>query len=595
VILTLLAILIAARVVLAAIPGRLPGDVARVVRAVIPGHLPRDVARVVRAAIPGHLPRGAARMVAVAIAGAGYLPRDAVAAVDAGLCLAAALLAAATLAGGAHVATLTLPFGPVGGGMHFVLDPLAASFLLLLFAVMPWADGGARQMAAVAITVLAGDGFTLVLGLLLSGGAALRRPAAAAAVCLIVAFALAGPVSDFAMIRAAPPEGWRAATLLVLVLAGATALSSVSPAMAIYLPLRVLLDLCGPTPPPWWSVPLLLVGAAMAILAAWRAALAATLHAAVSHGSLHQVGLAMVALGVTAFARAVDLPSVAARALAGAWLALVCHVLCRALLVLCADAFETGAGTRRLTLLGGLIHRMPVTAGCCLVGLAGIAALPPGLGFAALWLVIQSLIATARFGDFGLQVLVICVVAVSGLSGGLAALAAVRLAGVGLLGRPRAPRSAAAEEVFRPRQLVLGGLALLVGLLGLLPAFALLPIAGWDGAAQSISWLSLRADAEAPGYSPIAVTVLFGAAGLAIIRWLPRSTERRREPAWSGGFAAPPPWLPFGDTATQYGPASFSEPLCRALAPLRPTEAFTVRCKHWRDVVLRVATALVTL
>jgi formate hydrogenlyase subunit 3/multisubunit Na+/H+ antiporter MnhD subunit len=591
--LTLLAILIAARVVLAAIAGHRPGKAAGKVLAAIAGPLSRDTARMVWAAIAGRRPRKAARKVLAAIAGC--LPRDALPAVDTGLCLAAFLVAAAALVGGAHVATLTLPLGPADGGMRFVLDRLAASFLLLVFMVMPWADGSPRQMAAVAITVLAADGFTLVLGLLLSGGATLLRPAAAAAVCFIVAFALVGPVGDFAVIRAAPPEGWRAVMLLVLVLAGASALSGVSPAMAIYLPLRVLLDLCGPTLPLWWSVPLLVVGAAIALIAAWRAALAATLHAAVSHGSLHQVGLAMVALGVTAFARAVDLPSVAAHALAGAWLALVCHVLCRALLVLCADALETGAGTRRLALLGGLIHRMPLTAGCCLVGLAGIAALPPGLGFAALWLVIQSLVTTARFGDFGLQVLAICIVAVIGLSSGLAALAAVRLAGVGLLGRPRAPRSAAAEEVLRPRQLVLAGLAVLIGLLGLLPAFALLPITGWSGAAQSIAWLSLRVDAEPSGYSPIAVTVLLGAAGLAILRWPPRSAERRRVPLWSGGFAAPPLWLPFGDTTTQYGPASFTEPLRRALAPLRSAEAARLWFNHWRDAVLRVATALVTL
>jgi formate hydrogenlyase subunit 3/multisubunit Na+/H+ antiporter MnhD subunit len=534
----------------------------------------------------------AARVVLVAVAS--RLPRDAEPVVDAGLCLAAAAVAAATLAVGGRAATTTLPFGPEVGGMRFVLDPLAASFLLVSFVVMPWTDGGPRQMAALAVMVLAGDGFTLVIGLLLSGGTALLRPAAVAAVCFVVAFALIGPVGDFAVIRAAPPEGWRAAMLLVLVLGGATALSCVSPAAAIYLLLRVLLDLCGPTPPLWWGVPLLLAGAAIAMVAAWRAATAATLHAAVSLGSLHQVGLAIVALGVVAFARAVDLPSVAAHALAGAWLALVCHLLCRALLLLCANALESGAGTRRLKLLGGLIHGMPFTAGCCLVGLAGIAALPPGLGFAALWLVIQSLIATARFGDFGLQVLVICVVSVTGLSGGLAALAAVRLAGVGLLGRPRAPRSAAAEEVLPPRRLALIGLAGLIGLLGLLPAFALLPTARWNSAALSISWLSLRADADAPGYSPIAVAVLLGAAGLAILRGLPRPAEPRREPAWSGGFATAPPWLPFGDTATQYGPASFSEPLRRALTPLRSTEAIRMRLIRWRDTVLRAATALVT-
>jgi len=38
-----------------------------------------------------------------------------------------------------------------------------------------------------------------------------------------------------------------------------------------------------------------------------------------------------------------------------------------------------------------------------------------------------------------------------------------------------------------------------------------------------------------------------------------------RGPAWAGGFAAAPAWLPFGDPVTQYGAASFAEPLARTL------------------------------
>ena len=49
-----------------------------------------------------------------------------------------------------------------------------------------------------------------------------------------------------------------------------------------------------------------------------------------------------MALGVALFARAVDLPSVTSQALAAAWLALVAHMLCRTLLLRCADAVESG-------------------------------------------------------------------------------------------------------------------------------------------------------------------------------------------------------------------------------------------------------------
>ena len=342
----------------------------------------------------------------------------------------------------------------------------------------------------------------------------------------------------------------------------------------------------------WWGVTLLLVGAGIATIGSLRAALADTLHKVLSVGSLHQFGMATMALGVALFARAVDLPSVASRALAAAWLAVVCHMLCRTLLLMCADAVESGAGTRRLDLMGGLLHRMPVTSGCCLVGLFTVAVLPPGLGFAAFWLLFQSLIAAARISDFGIQLLVLVVAALTALSVGLMALATVRLFGVVFIGRPRTPRAAVAEEAPRPVRVVLIGVAALLGLFGLLPALVLLPTIGWTHVASG-QWLALSTGAEATGYSPIAVAVLLALVAFAVLYVLRRPGERRREPAWSGGFAAPPPWLPFGDPATQSGPASFVEPLRGVLARLPSTAATRNSLVRWRDTVVRVVTALV--
>jgi hydrogenase-4 component B len=340
----------------------------------------------------------------------------------------------------------------------------------------------------------------------------------------------------------------------------------------MYLLFRVLLDLCGPAQPLWWGVPLLLVGAASAVLGPLRAAFATSLEPVLAIGSLHQVGLAVMGLGVALLARAADLPQVASLALDASWLQLVTHALCRTLLLLCATAARHGAGTRRLDRLGGLIHRMPVTGACTLAGLFGAAMLPPGLGFAGFWLLFQSLLGISRIGGFGLQLLIALVVALAALSVGLAAMAAVRLAGVVFLGRPRTPRTAAAEEVQRALRLCLICLAALTGLLAVLPGLALLPVA--QGLAQLVNGsglgmaVVLKPAAEAPGYSPVAIAGLLALACCAML-WLlrRRGPGHRREPAWSGGFSPSPPWLPFGDPATQIGAASFAEPLRRMLGP----------------------------
>jgi hydrogenase-4 component B len=520
------------------------------------------------------------------------VPRFVVAAASVGISAVVVVLTVVALVAGTDMTTLELPIGPAGAAMHLALDPLAASFLLVLFLLIPCANSAPLPLAALALSVLADDGLSLAVGLLMLGGVTLLRPATSAVVCLTVALALAGSPADFATIRAAPPEGWHAAAVLLLVLVGAGIVSRLSTTIAIYLVLRVLFDLCGVGQPLWWGVTLLLAGAGIATIGSLRAALADTLHKVLSVGSLHQFGMATIALGVALFARVVDLPSVASRALAAAWLAVVCHMLCRTLLLMCADAVESGAGTRRLDLMGGLLHRMPVTSGCCLVGLFTVAALPPGLGFAAFWLLFQSLIAAARISDFGIQLLVLVVAALTALSVGLMALATVRLFGVVFIGRPRTPRAAVAEEAPRPVRVVLIGVAALLGLFGLLPALVLLPTISWTHVASG-QWLALSTGAEATGYSPIAVVVLLALVAFAVLHVLRRPGERRREPAWSGGFAAPPPWLPFGDPATQSGPASFAEPLRGVLARLPSTAATRDSLVRWRDTVVRVVTALV--
>jgi hydrogenase-4 component B len=492
--------------------------------------------------------------------------------------------------------TLTLPLGAPDLAMRLALDPLGASFLLLLsVAALPSTlceQIKPLQIVGMVLTVLAADGFTLAFGLLLLGAALSWRVTTFVAVSLIVALA---PFGDFAAMRRSPREAWHSAAILVLVLAAVGALLSTSfprkrgpspawiSALAGYLLIRCLFDLCGQTQQLWWSVPLLLLGAVIMAAALLCATLADHLHSILSVASLHQFGMAIIAAGVATIARAVDLPSVASLAFEAAWLSLVAYVLCGALLTLVAAAVDTAAGTTRLDRLGGLIHPMPRTAIACLIGLFGTGFLPPGLGFAAFWLLLQSLLAAARASGFGLQLLIGSIVAVTGLSAGLASLASIRVFGVAFLGRPRTPRTAVAEEAPRRTRFTLIALAALIGLLGLLPAFALLPAAGWTNATVRV--LTLRSGTETPGYPPVVIAALLVIIAIGAFFALRgrRSRDLQREPAWSGGSAKPPPWLPFGDPTTQYGPIAFIEPLHRMTQRIA-NEART-HIARWRAVL----------
>jgi hypothetical protein len=163
------------------------------------------------------------------------------------------------------------------------------------------------------------------------------------------------------------------------------------------------------------------------------------------------------------------------------------------------------------------------------------------------------------------------------------------LFGTVFLGRPRTPRAAAADEAKPHVQYALTGLGTAAALFGVLPALALLPAAVWIMPPEGVPFLVLRAGAGMPGYAPLAVAAPVALAGFAT-KWLRRG-EARREPVWTGGFAAPPPWLPFGDPATQFGAASFVAPLRRIVAMVPSIPARGPLEYGWR-AVLRVATAL---
>ena len=104
--------------------------------------------------------------------------------------------------------------------------------------------------------------------------------------------------------------------------------------------------------------------------------------------------------------------------------------------------------------LGGLIHRMPLTAFAFLVGSAAISALPPFNGFVSEWLTFQAILLSPGLPQWLLKFLVPAIGALLALSAALAAACFVKAFGVTFLGRPR---SDAARDAARDRPLVARG------------------------------------------------------------------------------------------------------------------------------------------
>ncbi len=501
-------------------------------------------------------------------------------------CCSLVILAAlaASLAGGQAVLAIPIGLGLLPGLL--ALDPLGAWFLLALgTAGLVAAQAGGRSLPLLLgtsmLVLLAGDIGIAVLGL--AGFAAVCgvRGAGLAGV-LLAALALAVLSSDagssFAAIRVAPPEGIRAASVLALSLAGLAMVavagpfrhlaSGAAPGLAAplavllagvggYLLCRVMLDLCGPAIPGWWGAPALLAGSAAACAGAAFALRAASLPAVLAGLALGQAGWVMAGTGLVAVARSADLVPVATLAGGGTLLQMLGIAVSGTLAAIATGAAARGAGSLALDRLGGLAARMPVTAVAMLVALASLALLPPGAGFAGAWMLLQAAFAATRIGSLALHFVVAVAVLGMAASTGLALAAVVRAGGLAMLGRPRTPRAAAAEEVAVLDQAVMVALSALCLLLGLVPGLAVrmaTPAQEWLTRALPVGqagWAGLQTQLAVPGYFPLVVALL-GLAGFAALVLLARRLPGTQlVPAWEDGFASPPPWLPFGDPATQ--------------------------------------------
>lgn len=558
---------------------------------------------------------------------AAFVPHRVTGFATAGLSGLAALLCLPPLFPSVAASRLELPVGPPGLTLHLALDPLSALFLLVVsfcgtavaaFAAAHGAGAGeagaatarhARSipccLAALSLVLLASDPVTLAIGLILLGAAMTRlddavNPLATLLSAFMLLFAVClltphGFAPRFDAVRAAPIEAGRATAGAALAVAGGLSLvqgsaqsrcwaiealtaGAIIPC-AIYLMMRCVLDLPGATMQGWWGFILILAGGAASVTRGWQAARHIDLSGSAARLARRQAGLAVTGLGLTLIGQSADLPDAASLGLAATLLLMVSSATAGTLTVLAAHALGAGADTNRLARLGGLARTMPLASASLVAGLLALSALPPGSGFAALWLLFHSILLAPRTGGLIAQLPLALAAAALALSASLATAASVRLIGIVVLSRPRSARGSAALDVGRGRRLILlalGGTSMLVGALPGLPLKGLadptvraLTGTGLEGRA---GWATLSASTASPGYSAMPVLALLaltiGAAAL-IVRRLRKGT--RVSGVWNDGLA-PTQGLPFGDPAAQSVGAGF---LPAALSARPPAASLT--------------------
>ena len=298
---------------------------------------------------------------------------------------------------------------------------------------------------------------------------------------------------------------------------------------------------------PWWGLLAMLAGALSALVGILYALTESDLKRFLAYSTVENVGVIVTALGA-----GMTFTSYGNRTL-GAFLLLVAlyhvvnHGAYKTLLFLEAGVVEHGAGTRDLDRLGGLVHRMPATSVISLIGVLGIAALPPLNGFVSEWLVFQGLFQGFRIPGRVPAVLLVVAAAVLGLTAGLAAMAFARAFGIGFVGMPRSRQAASASEKGQP----LVGPGILAAACAALAVGAPAVLGALDHVAKGVTGVQLKPKLLVPDlgvipahtnfseFSPTYLAVfIVGVTAVPLLIFLvarPRGA-RRTVPVWDGGI-----------------------------------------------------------
>jgi len=343
----------------------------------------------------------------------------------------------------------------------------------------------------------------------------------------------------------------------------------------IYGIFRVCVVGLGPPPLAWGGV-VLALGAVSMVLGVLYALMQHDLKRLLAYHSIENIGIILLAAGVGMVSLSLGRPGLAALALAASLLHVLNHALFKGLLFLGAGAVVAECGTPNIEHLGGLVRRMPWTAGFFLLGAMAISGLPFLNGFVSEWLVFQSLLLGFHSSaDAFVRIAFPVGGALLGLTTALAAACFVKAFGITFLAAPRGRGAAEARETGRLMLAPQAGLALLCLAIGLVPGPLVSRLgrlagslvgAGAGGAGLETSVVRIAPSAPAfDGLSvPLAAAALAVPLALAALLASRAAFAVRRAPTWGCGGAL--------GAETEYTATAFSKPLMMIFAAIyRPT------------------------
>ncbi len=335
-----------------------------------------------------------------------------------------------------------------------------------------------------------------------------------------------------------------------------------------------------PTPPFWCGVVVLLLGAISALLGVMYALGQHDLKRLLAYHSIENIGIILLGFGVATIGVSVNSPLLMVLGFAGGMLHVWNHATFKSLLFFAAGSVMRAAHTRNIDRLGGLIKVMPLTALCFVVGAIAIVGLPPLNGFISELSVYIGLFQLLVTAKAVTAVLAaFCIMALC-LTGAFALACFVKVVGCVFLGEFRGSTILEAKEV-GPAMLV--GPVLLALCCLVIGVFPQLVLPTMEEVAHT--WALTMPESTNLLYShfPARMVTIVGLVlcVVGLIVWLMwrRVAAKRYLPTWDCGY-------PFANARVQYTASSFAQTLVGDFHPLVPSSKSKLMISNFIPPVL---------
>lgn len=195
------------------------------------------------------------------------------------------------------------------------------------------------------------------------------------------------------------------------------------------------LDILG-APPHYLPIILLLLAAASALLGIAHATVQTRLTRVIAYSSIENTGLILAGYGIALIGADQHSPLLTAVGLLAGTLQVIAHGIAKSLLFAATAIIQERYQTDELDQLRGVARRLPFTGAAFTSGSLTLAGLPPTIGFASEWFLLEALLQQFRLPGLPFRLTLAITGAAVALTAGFAGVAFARLLGLTILGDP---------------------------------------------------------------------------------------------------------------------------------------------------------------